>query len=76
VRVTGAPPVQLIHDCAIRAAKRNLIYTSLSVSEIASDLGFDDAAYFSRFFHKRCGMSPSKFRLRLRQPAAHYDSMA
>jgi AraC family transcriptional activator of pobA len=70
VRVAGAPPVQLIHDCAIRAAKRDLVYTSRSVSEIANALGFEDPAYFSRFFHKRCGISPSEFRLRTRHPAA------
>jgi AraC family transcriptional activator of pobA len=71
VKVAGASPVQLIQDRTIRAAKRDLIYTSRSVSEIANVLGFDDPAYFSRFFHKRCGVSPSEFRLGVRQATAH-----
>jgi AraC family transcriptional regulator, transcriptional activator of pobA len=71
VKVAGASPVQLIQDRTIRAAKRDLLYTRRSVGEIANVLGFDDPAYFSRFFHKHCGVSPSEFRLGMRQATAH-----
>ncbi len=43
-------------------AKRSLIYTTLPVSKIAFDLGFNDPAYFSRFFAARAGLSPAAFR--------------
>jgi AraC family transcriptional regulator, transcriptional activator of pobA len=69
VRVTGAPPVRLIHECLIREAKRRLIGSSSSIGAIALDLGFEDAAYFSRLFHARSGMSPQQYRSSFRQNA-------
>ncbi|MGH8289233.1 MAG: helix-turn-helix transcriptional regulator [Steroidobacteraceae bacterium] len=69
VRVTGAPPVRLIHECLIREAKRRLMGSSLSIGAIALELGFEDAAYFSRLFHARSGMSPQQYRLSFRQNA-------
>ena len=45
-------------------AKRQLYYTARPVSEIAYELGFDDAAYFTRFFTRRAGISPRAFRAR------------
>ena len=43
-------------------AKRCLIYTAMSVAEIGYALGFDDPAYFSRFFSKRTGLPPGRLR--------------
>jgi AraC family transcriptional regulator, transcriptional activator of pobA len=43
-------------------AERDLIYTVDSVKQIAASLGFDDAAYFSRFFRKHRGQTPLAFR--------------
>jgi AraC family transcriptional activator of pobA len=45
-------------------ATRELTFTLKSVKEIAASLGFDDAAYFTRFFTKHVGLSPLKFRER------------
>ena len=70
VRVTGAPPVRLIHECLMREAKRRLIGSSLPIGAIALDLGFEDAAYFSRLFHAKSGMSPQQYRLSFRQNAS------
>jgi len=70
VRVTGAPPVRLIHECLMREAKRRLIGSSLPIGAIALDLGFEDAAYFSRLFHAKSGMSPQRYRLSFRQNAS------
>ncbi len=66
VRVTGSPPVQLIHECLLREAKHRLIATALPVSAIALELGFEDAAYFSRLFHAKSGFSPRQYRLSFR----------
>lgn len=66
VRVTGSPPVQLIHECLIREAKHRLIATAAPVSAIALELGFEDPAYFSRLFHAKTGFSPSQYRLSFR----------
>lgn len=69
VRVTGAPPVRLIHERLIREAKRRLIGSSLPIGTIALELGFEDAAYFSRLFHAKSGLSPQQYRLSFRQNA-------
>ena len=60
--VTEQSPMQVVHARILLEAKRQLFYTSLSVSEIAYGLGFDDPAYFTRFFSQRTGVSPRAFR--------------
>ncbi|MGY0041525.1 helix-turn-helix domain-containing protein [Pedobacter sp. NJ-S-72] len=55
-------PLAVIQERIVLEAKRLLIYTDKSAKEIAYDLGFDDAAYFSNFFKKHNAFSPSDFR--------------
>jgi len=62
---TGRPASALIEDRLIREARRNLVYTNLSVSRIAYALGFEDPAYFTRVFTRATGLSPRAFRQRL-----------
>jgi AraC family transcriptional activator of pobA len=38
------------------------MFTIRSVEDIAREIGFDDPAYFSRFFRKRTGVSPAAWR--------------
>ncbi len=40
-------------------AKRLLLYTELSISEIAYKLGFKDNSHFSKYFRKNTGRTPS-----------------
>jgi AraC family transcriptional activator of pobA len=62
VRVAGQSPTQLIHARMLIEAERQLRYTGMSITQIAYYLGFDDPAYFSRFFAKGMGASPRSFR--------------
>jgi AraC-like DNA-binding protein len=55
-------PLAIIQERIILEAKRLLMYTERSAKEIGYDLGYDDAAYFSNFFKKQTGQSPSDFR--------------
>lgn len=55
-------PLQIIQDRIALEARRLLIYTDKSLSEIAYDLGFEELTHFSRFFKKMMGSSPSEFR--------------
>jgi len=64
----GRPPIALAHERTMLEARRALSYTALGVAEVAYSLGFADAAYFSRFFKKREGISPVAFRERLAAP--------
>jgi AraC family transcriptional activator of pobA len=52
----------LVQDRAILEAKRALLYSNMTVAEVGYYLGFDDPAYFSRFFAKAEGLSPRGFR--------------
>lgn len=55
-------PSNFIKNRIILEAKRQLIYTDEAVKQIAYDLGFNDSAYFSRFFTKATSKSPLQFR--------------
>lgn len=57
----GKTTSDLIHDRVLLEAKRMLIHGKATIQEIAYDLGYDDASYFSRFFKKKTGFSPSNF---------------
>lgn len=60
--VLGTSALGALHARLMLEAKRDLAYTRLSVKEVALTLGFSDAAYFTRFFTRHAGMSPSEFR--------------
>lgn len=62
LRVTGRPPSRLVQERLLLEAKRVLLYSNLSVAEAAYLLGFEDPAYFSRFFTQGAGVSPRAFR--------------
>lgn len=62
-RNTGSrTPQEILLDRVALEARRLLHYTDMPVNQVAQDLGFDDAAYFSRFFRNRTGVSPGEFR--------------
>jgi AraC family transcriptional activator of pobA len=55
--------LELIHERLLLEAKRNLVYTSMTVSVVSYTLGFSDPAYFTRFFKRQTGLAPKDFRL-------------
>jgi AraC family transcriptional activator of pobA len=60
--VASRTAVAILHERIMIEAKRGLLYTGMRVSEVARSVGFDDPAYFSRFFAARAGRSPTEFR--------------
>ena len=60
-------PSDFIKNRIILEAKRQLLYSEQSVKEIAFDLGFNDPAYFSRFFTKAMQKSPLSFKSEFRK---------
>lgn len=58
----GKTLTHLIADRILVEAKRELYLTSKSVKEISYLLGYRDEYYFSRFFKKHVGISPSVYR--------------
>lgn len=53
---------ELAANQLIRFAKRELVFTSASISSIAYSMGFQDPAYFNRFFKRETGMTPGQYR--------------
>jgi AraC family transcriptional activator of pobA len=57
---------EVVQERMLLEARRRLIYISAPVSQLAYELGFQDAAYFCRFFKKHSGVTPTEFRRRAR----------
>lgn len=61
-RVTGCTPAQLIKEVRLQKAYELLVSGSVhKVEYAAKQVGFDDAAYFSRQFYERFGKRPADF---------------
>lgn len=57
-------PHSFIKNRILVEVKRQLIYTDKSIKIICFDVGFNDPAYFSRFFKKNVGMTMKEFRVK------------
>ncbi len=60
--VLGISALDVINARLVHEAQRELVYSVGSVKQLASELGFEDDAYFSRFFKRHTGLSPRVFR--------------
>ncbi|MEO1029943.1 MAG: helix-turn-helix transcriptional regulator [Bacteroidota bacterium] len=60
--LTGMSTQQHIHEKLIAKAKTQLSTTTLSISEIAYNLGFEQPASFTKLFKSKTDMSPLEFR--------------
>lgn len=59
---SGRTALQIVHERLLREAQRQLLYTQLPVSRIGFELGFEDPAYFARFFKRGTGQAPQAWR--------------
>lgn len=64
---TGRSALHWIQQEMLVEAKRLLVFTHLTIKEIAYELGYSDHTYFSRLFSKLEGRSPSDFRMNSRK---------
>ncbi|MEI8718122.1 helix-turn-helix domain-containing protein [Mesorhizobium sp. ISC11] len=60
--VLGSGVKRVISERRLLEAKRLLLFTVRTVEDIAYEIGFDDPAYFSRFFRARVGEAPASWR--------------
>lgn len=64
---SGKTAISHIHSRLAVEAKRRLLHTQLSVKQIADELGFEDAAYFHRFFKRLVDDTPAAYRVKIRE---------
>jgi AraC family transcriptional activator of pobA len=63
-RATGVTAGHLIRQRVLIEAKRQLVFTTEAIHEIAYDLGFSDPSHFARFFRQQTKTTPQDFRAR------------
>ena len=59
---TGHPMGAWIDMARLGRAKKLLRESDLPVIDVAAETGFEDQSYFSRFFRKHTGITPSEYR--------------
>ena len=60
--VTGKSIIEYVNSYRIQKSKKLLIYSNLSITTIANDIGFCNSQYFNRIFLRSEKMTPSEFR--------------
>jgi AraC family transcriptional activator of pobA len=61
-RSTGVTAGHLIRQRLLTEAKRQLVFTTQPIHDIAEELAFADPSHFARFFRKQTGTTPHDFR--------------
>ena len=61
-RATGVTAGHLIRQRLLTDAKRQLVFTTQPIQNIAHELAFSDPSHFARFFRKHTGTTPHEFR--------------
>lgn len=61
-REYGTSPINYMIACRLREGQRLLAETDLSLSQIATVLGFSSPSYFSQSFRSAEGISPTEYR--------------
>jgi AraC family transcriptional regulator len=60
--ITGLPPAKFISAMRLDEAKRLLLNTHLSITDICYDVGYNSLGTFTRRFTQRVGLGPREFR--------------
>jgi AraC-like DNA-binding protein len=68
-RLVGRSPMRYLGDWRMQLAARLLADGTAKLSAVASDVGYDSEAAFSRAFKKSVGMPPATWRVRARATA-------
>ena len=61
-RLTGMSPMQYILEQRLNQSRPDLLFTYVSIGEIAEKYGFRDTNYYVRAFKRRFGTTPLRYR--------------
>lgn len=67
-QISGKTVSEFLREIRLEKAKRLLSYTSLSITEIALEVGFNNSQYFSRIFSQWVGIDPRTYRKSKHKP--------
>lgn len=62
-QITGLPPTKFLYAMRLEAAKRLLVMTDESVTDICFEVGYNSLGTFIRRFSELSGISPRRFRM-------------
>ena len=62
LQFTGERPLAYIHEKRIERAQYLIATTSLSLSEVAEETGFENVPYFSKIFKKVTSLTPGEYK--------------
>ena len=63
--ISGKTAGEIIRNRIVLEAKRLLVNSQFTISQIAFELNFEDNSYFTKFFKSNAGISPLDFRKNL-----------
>lgn len=61
-QITGLPPNKFVSAMRLDEAKRLLLNTQMSVTDICFEVGYTSLSTFTRLFNQRVGLGPREFR--------------
>jgi transcriptional regulator GlxA family with amidase domain len=61
---TGMSPLEYVHTLRLEEAKQMLEAEDKPIQQIANEVGYEDAAIFSRLFKRNVNLTPAKYRRR------------
>jgi YesN/AraC family two-component response regulator len=67
----GLPPLRYVNVMRIDEAKRLLFKNGLNISDVATQVGFNDLSSFCKHFKRLTGMSPTTFKSAIRESAGN-----
>ncbi|MER8751127.1 helix-turn-helix domain-containing protein [Mesorhizobium sp. M1050] len=63
-KATGYTPIKYVHTLRLEEAKQHLETGALPLEAVSSEIGYEDASFFSRLFRRSVGMTPAAYRRR------------
>ena len=63
-QVTGMAPLEYVHTLRLEEAKHMLETGDTPIEGVANEVGYEDAAFFSRLFRRKVGLTPVQYRRR------------
>jgi transcriptional regulator GlxA family with amidase domain len=63
-QATGMSPLEYVHALRLEEAKQMLESGDLPIDAIANEVGYEDAAFFSRLFRRKVNLTPAQYRRR------------